>query len=187
MQYSEIKKHIINKRYYWNYIIIILISLILAAFSFYSTFALLFFLISIISIGCIMINLYRCRSFYKLYHNLLKEYDVLFIKIEIHKEDYKMQVPYKSYNAKISPFPKSTNAIYIEENEFIMLFFSMPYLGVLQLVLKPIIFIKTDKELSIKDTNINIIQHYETFETEQGRIIIFPNKNGIKKIIIPDK
>ena len=196
MQYSEMKRHIINKKYYWNYSICIITSLAFAYWFFDSIFSLSFrdiiFWLSIfwlltISVGCIGINLYRCRSFYKFYHHSLKAYNAQLIKISIQKEDYKMQAPYKSYETKIRPFPKSANAIYIEEKDFFLLFFSIQYLGILQLVLKPIIFIKTNKELSIKDTNINIIQHYETFETEQGRIIIFPNKNGIKKIIIPDK
>jgi hypothetical protein len=98
-----------------------------------------------------------------------------------------MQAPYKSYNAKITPFPKSMNAIYIKENDFFLLFFSIRYLGFLQLVLKPRIFIKTDKELFIKDKNVKLIRDFDIVETTENRTIVFPNKDGIKKIMIPNK
>ena len=196
MQYSEIKRHIINKKYYWNYSICIITSLLLGYLCFDNlnisllSFRDIIFWLSIfwlltMSIGCIGLNLYRCRSFYKFYHNSLKEYNVQFIKIVIQNEDYKMQAFYQSKDATIRPFPKPANAIYIEENDFIMFFFSMHYVSLFQLVLKPIIFIKTEKELFIKDKNVNFIKKFDIIETEQNKTIIFPNKNGIKKLIIP--
>jgi hypothetical protein len=53
------------------------------------------------------------------------------------------------------------------------------------LVLKPFIFIKGNKEISIKNNNVNIIRNFEIVDTEQGRMVIFPNKHGIKKMMIP--
>jgi len=72
------------------------------------------------------------------------------VKIVIEKESYKMQVPYKSYDATIHSFPKTTNVIYLETDDFLLFFFSIQYLVVFQLVLKPFIFIKTEKDFDIK-------------------------------------
>jgi len=95
-----------------------------------------------------------------------------------------MQAPYKSYNATITPFPKLTNAICIEEEDFFLLFFSIQYLGILQLVLKPLIFIKTEKEFCINDKNVKLIRDFEVVKTTENRTIVFPNKDGIKKVVI---
>ena len=186
MHHSEIINHIISKRYYLYYGIIIFISLLLILLSFYGTIlALLMFWLSIMSIGCILINIYRCRRFLKFYNNYFKEYDAQFNRILIEKETYKVQVPYRSYNATIQPFPKPTNVVCIETDDFLLIFFSIQYSGILQLVLKPFMFMKTDKEFCIKDKCVNLIQNFEITETDENRTIIFPNKDGIKKIIIP--
>ena len=186
MLYSGIKNHIINKGYYWSYSLMIFITLCLVFFSHYgSILSLLFFYLSIMAICCILINLYRCRSFYKIYNNFLKEHNAQFNSIVIEKESYKMLVPHKSYNATIKPFPKPTNAVSLETDDFLLLFFSTHYLGLFQQVLKPFIFIKTDKELCIKDKNANIIRDFKAVETGQNKTIIFPNRYGIKKVIIP--
>jgi hypothetical protein len=96
-----------------------------------------------------------------------------------------MPVLYKSYDATIRPSLKSTNAVFIDNADFFLFFFSIQYLGVLQLVLKPLIFIKTKQEFYITAKNINLIRQFEIFETEENRTIVFPNKNGIKKVITP--
>ena len=198
MYYSEIKRHIIDKKYYWSYCIIIIISLVFGSlacinkvdFSFFysrgAIFTLLIFGLSILAIGCIWINLHRCRSFYKFYNIFLKGHNAQFNKIVIEKEDYKMQVSNNSYNATIRPAPKTTNVVYLETDDLLLLFFSIQYMGIFQRILKPFIFIKTDKDFFIKDKNINIIRNFEIVETEQSRTIIFSNKYGIKKVIIQD-
>ena len=85
------------------------------------------------------------------------------------------------------PFKKSTNVIYLETNDFLLLFLSVRYLETIQLLLNPFIFIKTDKKISIKDKKINLIQDFKIDETEDNRTITFSNKYGIKKIIIPSE
>jgi len=198
MLYSEIKKYIINKQYYWICSAIILISLIFSYWNIDSnTFSLLdfrnmvavllIFWLSILSIGCIVINICRCRNFSKFYNNYLNKYHVEFNIIEIEKEAFKVQAPYQSYNATLHPSPKSTNAIYIETDDFLLLFFSIQYLGILQLVLKPFIFIKTDKDFYKKNKSVNVIRDFKMVETERGRVIIFRNKCEIKKIMIPNQ
>jgi len=196
MYYSEINRHIINKKYFWNYSISIVTSLVLGYLYFDSInisvafFRNMLFLVSIfwlltVPIGCILTNIYRCQTFLKFYNNFLRGYDVQFFKIAIEKEDYKMQVFYTSHNATIRPFPKSTNAICIETDDFLLLFLSIKYSGIFQLVLKPFIFVKTNKEFHLKDKNANIIQDFKMTEIKQNRIIIFPNKDGIKRLMIP--
>ena len=188
MHYSEIKKHIINKKYYWGYSIIIFISLVLVYFSFYgSTLALLIIWSSIIAASYMLINIYRCRNFNKFYEISLKENSVQFTKILIEKEDYKLRIPYQSYNATIHPLPKPTNVVYIETDDFLLLFFSLQYWGIFQQVLKPFIFAKTDKKYYVKDKSVTVIRNFKMDKTEQGRAIIFPNNHGIKKVIIPKK
>jgi len=54
-------------------------------------------------------------------------------------------------------------------------------------VLKPFIFIKTDKDFYMKGKNANVIQDFKMVETERGRAVIFHNKHGIKRLIIPIK
>ena len=185
MHYSEIRNHIITKNYYWYYCIIIVISLVLALFSFYgSVLALLIFWLSIMSIGCILMNYYRCRRFFKFYNNFLKDYNVLFDRALIEKESYRMSVPYKSYDATIQSSPKSTNVVYLETDVFLLLFFSIRYLGIFQLVLKPFIFLKPQKEFHTIDKSVTIIRDFKIIETEEDRTIIFPNKDGIKRIIL---
>jgi len=195
MLYSEIKKYIINKQYYWICSAIILISLIFSYWNIDSnTFSLLdfrnmvavllIFWLSILSIGCIVINICRCRNFSKFYNNYLNKYHVEFNIIEIEKEAFKVQAPYQSYNATLHPSPKSTNAIYIETDDFLLLFFSIQYMGIFQRILKPFIFIKTDKDFFIKDKNVNIIRDFEIVEAEEKRIITFLNKYRIKKVMI---
>jgi len=197
MYYSKIKKHIINKQYYWIYSASVLISLVFGYWNIDSdTFSLLnfrntvivllFFWLSVLSIGSTMINVCRCRNFSNLYSNYLNKYNPQFNKIEIEKESYKVQVPYQSYNAIVHPSPKPTNAICIETDDFLLLFLSIRYVALFQLVLKPFIFIKTDKDFYKKNRNANIIRDFKMLETERGRAIIFPNKHGIKKIMIPE-
>ena len=146
MNYSDIKKHIINKQDYWFCYILILVSLLLGFFSCYhSIWALLIFWLTIMATGCILINYYRCRSFYKLYKNALKEYNVQLNRVFIEKDAYKISVPYKSSNVINQPFKKQTNAVYLETNDFLLLFLSARYLETIQLLLNPFVFIKSEK------------------------------------------
>jgi hypothetical protein len=200
MHYSDIKRQIINKNFLWGYSIIIFISLIFGCLiyvnkssislnnDFYVRTILLiisFLCLSVLSICYGLANLYRCQSFYKFYKNHLKEHNTHFRKIVIEKENYKMPMPNTPRNVTIRPAPKSTNAVYLETEEFLLLFFSIRYLGLVRQVLKPFIFIKNNKEFYAKGANINIIRDFETIETGENRILIFPNSYGITKIIIP--
>ena len=196
MNYSEIKRHIIGKKYFWSYSTRILIFLILGyliyinrnsiflaekIISIGSISILLFFCLSTLSVYYMLMNLYRCQNFYKSYKNHLK-HSTHFCKIVIEMEDYKMHVPMRS--ATIRPFPKSTNAVYLETDDDFLLFFSINFFGVQQ-VLKPFIFIKNSKEFYVKGANKNVIRDFETIETEENRAIIFSNNYGISKVIIP--
>ena len=188
MNYSEIINYVISRRYFLYYSILIFMSVVLVLFSFYgSIFSLLIFWLSIMSISCILINMYRCRSFLKFCNNYLKAHNAQFIRIIIEQEASKMPVPYKSYDATIQPFPKLANAVSLETDDLLLLFFSIRYIGIFQLVLKPFIFLKTDKDLYFKDKNTNIIQYFEIVEAERGRAFIFPNKHGIRKIIVSEQ
>jgi hypothetical protein len=106
-------------------------------------------------------------------------------EITVEKESYTMKVVNQSYDAKIHPMPKQTNAVYSETDDFILIFLSIQHFGIFQEVLKPFIFFKTDKVFFLNDKNVNVIRDFETFETEQGRNIIFSNRYGIKKVITP--
>lgn len=96
-----------------------------------------------------------------------------------------MQIFEQSHNATIYSFPKSTNAVYLETDTMILLFFSIKHLGFFQQILNPFIFIKTDKELDLEYKNTRIIRNFKLIEKEGNRTIIFPNKYGIKELIIP--
>ena len=140
----------------------------------------------ILSVRCILINWYRCRKFYKIYKNSLKERGVHFHKIVVEKEIFKINSQYTSADATIHPYPKSTNAIYIETDNYLLLFFSVSFWRIFQEVLNPFIFVKTGKEFYTKCKNINIIQEFEMSQREQNIVINFSsNRYGIKKIIIP--
>jgi hypothetical protein len=194
MQYSEIKNHIIDKKFYWNYGIIIFISLVFISLTlidiigFHSlqgfAFLILILWAPALTIGCFLMNLRRCRNFNEFYNNSLIEYNAEFKKIMVLREDYKLSVPYKGYDATVSSFPKPTNVISIETEDFLLLFFPIKFSFFFQLVLKPFIFIK-NKEFSIKDKSVSLIRDFKIIETEENRTIIFKNKDGIKKIIIP--
>ena len=201
MQYSDIKMHIINKKYLWGYSIMAFISLIFAcliyinkssislvnAFLFRSIIILLLiFCLSALSICYMLVNLYRCRSFYKFYKNCLKEHNIRFHKVVIQMEDYKMHMP-NGTSATIRPSPKSTNAVYLETDDYFLLFFSIRYFGLVRQVLKPFIFIKNDKEFDLKGAKVSIIRDFETIETEENRILIFSNNYEITKVIIPQQ
>jgi hypothetical protein len=95
-----------------------------------------------------------------------------------------MYVP-NGTSAVIRPSPKLINAIYLETDDFLLLFFSIGFWGIFQEVLNPFIFIKTSSEFYIKGKKVNIIRDFEIIETEQNKTIIFPNKYEIKKVIIP--
>jgi hypothetical protein len=128
-------------------------------------------------------NLYRCRLFYKFYENYFDKQTVQLRKIIVEKKDYQMKVVGRE--TKVQSRPKLTNVVYFETDDFLLLFFSKQYLGLFQQVLKPFIFLKIKKTFNIKYKNIYIIQDFETVETEQNRIIVFPNRYDIKKVIIP--
>jgi hypothetical protein len=106
-------------------------------------------------------------------------------RITVEKEGYTMKGVNQSHDAKIHPMPKQTNVIYSETDDFILIFFSIQHFGIFQEVLKPLIFLKTDKVFFLNDKNVKVIRNFETFDTEQGRNIIFSNRYGIKKVIIP--
>ena len=198
MQYSELKYHIIEKKYFLGFSIIIFSSIILGYLIFtgeegISLFILrgLFFYLAIICfsitlIGYLVVNFHRCHSFFYsfLVSELMKK-TMQICEILIETKAYKMKVPYNSYDAKIHSKPKPTNAVCIETNEYLLLFFSLHYLGLFQEVLKPFIFLKTKNKFHIETKSVNIIRDFELITTEQNRTIIFPNKHGIKKIIIP--
>jgi len=199
MNYPEIKKHIIGKKYFWNYSTKVFMFLILCCLiyinknnislsqDFFSQdfiTTLLIFWILILSIYCMLINLYRCRSFYKFYNFSFKQYNAQFYRIIIEKENYKMTVPTRSFSTTIRPSPKQTNAVYVETDDFLLLFFSIQYFGLVRQVLKPFIFVKNNKEFDVKSTNVNVIRDFETIETEENRTLIFPNNYGITKVII---
>ncbi|MDR0438291.1 MAG: hypothetical protein LBH22_08345 [Bacteroidales bacterium] len=191
--YSKIRKHIIGKKSFWSFGVLALVFLIWGYFMYFIRDRIFFpislgyFLIYSISGLLIMgisynfINLYRCKRFYKFCKKFLPKSNVQFCKIMIEKKDYQI----RSFREVIvHPPPKSTNAVYLETNEFILLFFSIQHF-VLKEVLKPYIFIKSDKELYIKDKRVKIVQDFEITETEQGRAIVFFNKQGLKRVIIP--
>lgn len=199
MNYSEIKKHVIGKSYFLNYSTRIFIFLILCYLIYiYKNIifvlqvaipgrlilTLLFLWMSTMSLYYVMINLHRCRNFYKFYINNLKEYDVHFCKIVVEKEDYKMHVP-NGTSATIHPSPKSMNAVYLETDDYFLLFFAISYFGLFQEVLKPFIFVKTAKEFYTEDKKVKVIRDFKTIETEENRTLIFPNNYGITKVIIP--
>jgi len=195
--YSKIKKHIIGKNFFWGLCILFFLFLIWSyimylgrdfIFFLFNVGSILMWFISyllIMGVSYGFINLYRCKRFYKFCDLFLLENDVQFCKIMIEKKDYEMKVPNRSYDATVRPLPESTNAIYFETNEFILLFFSVQHFVVLKNVLKPYIFLKTDKEFHIKDKSVKIVRNFETTETEQGRAIVFSNKQEIKRMIIP--
>lgn len=193
MNYLKVKRHIIDKNSFLFSSIIIFVSLILSyliylngfSFSFRSIILILLILIlSLSSLIYIFINLLRCRNFNVLWENRFKKYDICFCKIDIKQDDYKIQALYSSYTATMSSFPKATNAIYIETGEFMLLFFSIKQFGFIQTVLKPFIFLKNEK-ISMQKEHLDIIRDFDSIETTNGKIIIFPNKHGIKEIIIP--
>lgn len=186
MHHSKVRNHIINKNYYWCYYIAIFISLVLVICSLYgSILSLLLFWLSIISIGCMLINYYKCRSFVKLYDNFLNCYSVQFCKVLIEQKSYKMPVPYKSYNATIQSPPRQTNVIYLETDDFLLLFFPIQYLEIFQFAVGPFIFIKPYKKLDVNTKRVNVVRIFEITEDQEYRTIVFPNKYGISRIIIP--
>jgi len=73
---------------------------------------------------------------------------------------------------------------------FGLVLFCIPYQGqhfyFVKEVLKPYIFIKTDKDVHIKNKSVRVVRDFKMIETEQGRTITFSNKQGIKRIIIPN-
>jgi hypothetical protein len=101
----------------------------------------------------------------------------------VEKEDYQMKVVGRE--TKVRSRLKLTNVVYFETDEFLLLFFSKQYLGLFQQILKPFVFLKTNKAFNIKDKNVNIIRDFKTVETEQSKTIVFPNRYDIKKVIIP--
>jgi len=196
--YSKIRKHIIGKKALWSFGLLTLFFLAWGYFVYFISDGIFFpistsgFLIWFISYLLIMgmnysfVNLYRCKKFYQFCKNFLTESNVQFCEIMVEKKDYQMQVgPYTSGEVTVRPTPDPTNAICIETNEFILLFFSIQHFVVLKNVLKPYIFIKPDKKLHIKDKNVKIVRDFEIIETEQGRAIVFSNRHGIKRVIIP--
>lgn len=186
MHHSEVRNHIINKNYYWVYYITIFASFILILFSFYGNIlSLLLFWPSIMFIASMLINHYRCRSFCKLYNNYFNYCNGKFEKVLVEEKSYKMSVPYKSYNATIQPPPRATNVVYFETDDFLLLFFSMQHLEIYQLVTRPFIFVKPCKEFEMNIKHVNIIRNFKIAEDQEYRTIIFPNKYGIKKIMIP--
>ena len=201
MHYSDIRRHITRKKYLLGYCIMILTPLWLVYLAHVdkiiipwdkmsfrgAPFALLFFGLPTLSIYCILINSYRCRFFYKFYNNCLKKYDLHFRKIMIEKGSYKIDAPYiSSYKATVYPPQKTTNAIYLETDNYWLLFFSVSYWGIFQVVLRPFIFIKPDKDVHINYKNVTIIQKTQMFQSEQGIVIdLSTNRHNVKRVIIP--
>ena len=190
MQYSDIKRHIIDRNSFWKYSIVLLLFLIYLSFIYMTEegFSFLFVIIltafiCILLISNMLINLYKCRRFYKFYKNYLDEQTTQLYKVSIEKEDYQMRVIGR--DTKVHSMTKPTNVISIETDDFLLLFLSIKYFGVFQQVLKPFIFLKTDTDICINEKSANVIKSYETDETEQGRTIVFPNRYNIKKVIIP--
>jgi hypothetical protein len=132
------------------------------------------------------VNFCRCRYFYKIIKNELSEKTIKLCKILVEQKEYKIKVPNKSYDVEISSMQKTKNAICIESNEYMLLFFSLNYFGIFQEVINPFVFIKKIEEFNIKFRNINIIKDFEIIENEQNSIYsLHENKYGIKKLIIP--
>ena len=200
MHSSDIKRHIISKKYLWGYSIMtfippILVYLIcvdktstfLAIFS-RGNIVFLFLILGlpILSIRCILINLYRCQNFYKIYKNHLIEHNVDFHKIIVEKEAFKLDALSSFNDAAIHSSPKSTNAVYLETDNYLLLFFSVSFFGVFQEVLNPFIFVKPGKEFHTEYKNAKIIRELKMSQIEQNMIITLPdNRYGIKKILIP--
>ena len=201
MYYLDIKRHIINKKYLWGYSAMIFIPIIFGylictnkiniPFEAFSrgnfVFILLFLALPILSTRCILINSYRSQKFYNFYKNYLTEYNGHFYKIAVEKEAFRINTPHISPNdAAIYPSPKLTNAVYLETDNYLLLFFSVSFWGMFQEVLNPFIFVKPGKEFHARYKNTNIIREFKISQTEQNIVIDFPvNRNEIKKVIIP--
>jgi len=84
--------------------------------------------------------MYRCKGFLKLNNNYFKVYNAQFIRIIVEKEVSKMPVPYKSYDTTIQPFPKQANAIYLETDDFLLLFFLNTLFGDISVGVKTFYF-----------------------------------------------
>jgi len=200
MHYSDIRRHIINKKYLWGNSMMIFISLGLGYlmyidnitiylnnfFSRGTPLILLILGLPILSARCILINWYRCRNFYKFYKDYLKEYSMHFYKIAVEKEAFKVGGTYSFNDATIHPSSKSINAVYLETDNYLLLFFSVSFWGMFQEVLNPFIFVKPGKEFYTKYKNVKIIREFKMSQVKQNIVIdISNNKNGIKKILIP--
>jgi len=197
--YSKIRKHIIGKNKNLSFCVQTLLFLIscyliylfidaLPYFPLWTilfTFSVSYFLAMSISYRCL--NIYRYRKFYTLYEVFLTENDVQLCKIMVQKKDFQMQVLNSTQLATVSPLLLPTNAVYFENNELLLLFFSTQHFYIVKEVLKPYIFIKTDKDLHIKNKNVRVVRDFKMVEIEQGRAVTFSNKQGIKRIIIPNQ
>jgi len=197
--YSKIKKHIIGKAFFWRfgiltpvflgwcYFIYLIMDNIFLPFSLGNLLIYALSFLLIMSIYYNFISLYRCKKFYKFHENSLTESNVQLCKINIEKKDFQVQVPNSTQSATVNSFPQPTNAVYLETDEFLLLFFSIQHFYIVKEVLKPYVFIKTDKDLHIKNKNVIVVRDFKMVETEQGRAITFSNKQGIKRIGLPSQ
>jgi hypothetical protein len=191
-QYSEIKRYIINKKSLWGSGVILFLFVIFIYLSYairkdfsFSLVILIVIIICILFIINILTNLYRCCHFYKLYKNELNKETSKLCKIIVEKKKYKVKVPIKSYDMEILSMPKSTNAVCVESDKYLLLFFSVHYLGIFQQVLNPFIF-TTKNDYLVKDKKTTVIYDFEIIKTANKRIIYFPNeKLEIKSITLP--
>ena len=196
MRYLEIKKHINDKNNYWYYGIIILMIMIFMIlinfdienyrFSRFTALDIAAPFLLIFSIRTILINSNRSRFFFQSFKNEINNGTAKLSKIVIGVKSYKMRVPKNTYVSEIQPMPKSTNAICIETSEYLLLFFSITYLGIFQEVLKPFVLVKTDNSSFDRDKNVVVIKDFEIIETAQNRTINFPNDSyQVTKAILP--
>jgi len=195
--YSKIRKHIIGEIFFWSlgalafllliwsYFVYLIRGNVFFPFSLGNFLILFLSYLLIMSISYSFINLYRLKKFHEFCENFLTESDAQFCKIMIEKKDYKMLAPYTAHEAAVRPYPVPTNAVHFETNELLLLFFSVRHYFVIKEVLKPYVFVRPDKDLCIKDKSVNVVRDFEITETEQGKAIIFSNKQGIKRVIIP--
>jgi len=196
ISYSAIKRHIIGKKKNWSFSLQTFLFLIFCYFIYlfrdiFLSFPLwivlfILFISYLLAMGISynFINLHRCKRFYKSCKTFFIENDVQFCRITVEKKDYKMQGINTTQEATIRPSPEPTNAVYLETDDFLLLFFSIQHFVFIKEVLKLYIFVKPDRDLCIKDKSVRIVRDFKITQTEQGKSIVFPNKQGIKRIII---
>jgi hypothetical protein len=138
-----------------------------------------------------LINRFQCKRFSIFCDEIRKNGIKITINectIKIKRNEYHIKPVTQSMDVNIKTYFRTIKAYFIQTNDFFILFFQLPDLGLFRRYIRPVVFKKNTTAPTIFMKNVYLIETYEKKNEVENGICIKLNKklDGIEYMILPN-